>query len=69
MAMMCAPASIVASGELPNLLTDPSSIKSMQQIAMDVLTNVAERAFARPHNTSEAEIQILSAFVLGYNSK
>lgn len=39
------------------------------QTAYDILEDIAKRGVTRPHNLPEAEIQILAAFVLGFNSK
>lgn len=37
--------------------------------AYDILEDIAKRAVEGPHNLPQAEIQILAAFVLGFNSK
>lgn len=43
--------------------TDPAST------AYDTLEFIARHLFENPHNPSANQIQILAAFVLGYNSK
>lgn len=37
--------------------------------AHEILEEIAKRGMQHPHKLPEAEIQILAAFVLGYNSK
>lgn len=47
----------------------PEPPEEPKKSAYEILEEMAESAFTKPHITPEADIQILAAFVLGYNSK
>ncbi len=57
--------------KLKTTLDRPKTLEELNPVyaAYEVLKDIAKRAVERPHNLPEAEIQIIGAFVLGFNSK